>query len=168
MCACSSDNRSGPVAVPYQGCEDHYGDGDDGWCYVQGGTSCLSATASRAYQGAAWIYCGQGARSALEHTYSPLHTTPKLHAGGSSLPVNVFRQWFFLFQIRSQNKYSLKYTATTSAGGMDALLAREIDFSSSDSALSDKHLKHENGGDLVNLPALGAAVVCESLIQCSY
>ena len=55
-CECSADSTSGGVQVPYIGCNDHFGDGDE-WCYVGGGIACETAAASAAQPGAAYRSC---------------------------------------------------------------------------------------------------------------
>ena len=50
---------SGGVEVEERGCKDHFDEGIDGWCYVQGGIACSAATPSEGVPGAAYKDCGE-------------------------------------------------------------------------------------------------------------
>jgi hypothetical protein len=58
-CACTLDGLSGGVPVPQKGCADHFEDGRE-WCYVHDSVTCLSASPSGSFPGAAWKSCDAG------------------------------------------------------------------------------------------------------------
>jgi hypothetical protein len=58
-CACTLDGLSGGVPVPQKGCADHFNDGSE-WCYVHDSVTCLSASPSGSFPGAAWKSCDTG------------------------------------------------------------------------------------------------------------
>ena len=55
-CSCTANPLTNGATVPYLGCADHLHQSVSFWCYVNGGTSCSSATPS-SITGAAWQEC---------------------------------------------------------------------------------------------------------------